>query len=136
MKQELVDNDIVTDIRIVPTGTIYKRSDSILIFILNKGVYTTTVDILKYDLEVFKSMQYGIKSPLICDIRGVKKLDQKSIKFIQSTIHEFATACAVIVESNAEVFLYNFISRFYKPAIPTKMFKNEIEALNWTKEMI
>ncbi len=46
----------------------------------------------------------------------------------------YVTACAIVVRNLAIRMIVNFFNRFYKPAIPFKLFPTESEAYNWLLE--
>ncbi len=73
--------------------------------------------------------------PLIIDVNGLVSLDGQSRDYwatAESMKH--LSSVAIITNKKFQVLLANFFILFSKPAVPTRLFSNYEDALNWSKK--
>lgn len=74
----------------------------------------------------------GKKSPIIIDIRNIIHSDNMAKKFLSSSEGlKFLTAGAFLIEKNLTRLSFNIFLKVFKPAIPSKAFPDEEEAIKW-----
>lgn len=96
------------------------------------------------DLEMAKrSVEKRIKftskknAGLVFDLRNVKHIEIDARKFLGTdTSTHLITAGAVIINSPIQKILANFFLRFSRPQIPTRLFTNRHEAIEWVNETL
>jgi hypothetical protein len=129
----MIQKEEFITVRSIDSGTIYKRMDGILIFRQIKGRDSVTLDELKEQLKVFLEIQKGELSPVLIVVDGLKKLDSEEKMFLTSTITQFASKIAIVTYTPVPTFIFNIFLFLSRPAIPSKMFSSEKEALEWLK---
>jgi hypothetical protein len=79
----------------------------------------------------------NILKPLIVDINGLQSIEdeardywatKESMQFIQSV--------AIVTNKKVQVMIANFYILFSKPVVPSKLFTNFNDALEWSKKFI
>ena len=72
------------------------------------------------------------KFPLLIDARGIRSITREARTFFTTNGRETNTmAFAILIDSSVSRVVGNFFLGINKPAVPTKLFKNEKEAVNW-----
>lgn len=85
-------------------------------------------EVVKDRLEKWTPESY----PVLCYIDKIKNTDKDARDFLSeySSCIGF-TKCAIMMKSKIECTIANLFIRFNKPAIPTKLFTKEKEAILW-----
>jgi hypothetical protein len=123
---ELVDHDV---------ARFYRTEDNVVV-----AEYLEEDLILEEeDAKVFQASLKGLcrdnKNPvLLIPSKGFQPTAETRDFAAEPENMEYVTACAVIVKNLALRLTVNFFNRFYKPAIPFKLFENELEGYNWLLE--
>jgi hypothetical protein len=125
--------DYIT-IRSIESGTIYKRTDGILILRQLPDRDTVTLKELQDQLVVFLAIQNGELSPLIVVVDRLAKLENEEKMFLSSTVTQFANKICIVTDTPLPTFIFNIFLFLTRPSIPAKIFKTEKEALKWAKE--
>ncbi len=112
-------------------GTVELRSDDILTFTPAKGIITLNKLQLEVMLENLIKLSNGKPKPFISDNRNGKSFGYEERDYVAKTIHQFASACAIIEDSIVIRFVTNTIITMFKPKIPLKMFKTKADAIVW-----
>lgn len=74
----------------------------------------------------------GITAPLLIDSRGIKSMEQEARNhFTTKNRKTHTTAFAILIESPLSKVIGNFFIGINKPAVPTKLFVDEKEAIKW-----
>ena len=106
------------------------------------GIARTKV---KPDLEI--SLEYAIentkvvtsfytdkKFPILIDSRGIKSMSREAREHFSALGRESKTnALGIVIKSAVSRVIGNFFLGLNKPAVPTRLFDNENEALEWLK---
>ena len=90
-------------------------------------------DLLENVMSIRK-LSSGKIVPAMIDTRNIKHLNftKEAREFAASErVKEFKKADAVLVDSYFNRLSANIYLSFYKPAIPTRLFNNESDALKW-----
>ena len=103
------------------------------------GTYTAGI---KVDLKVAKQMvefrlifSAGKSYPFFADVREVKMINKEARDYFASSEGiKGIIATAVFVDNFVSKTIGNFFINFSRPAIPTRIFSNRSEAINWLKE--
>ncbi len=73
--------------------------------------------------------------PVLSDCRKVKHFDKETSAFLaRSESTALVIAGAILVNNQLQKLLGNFFIHINKPAIPTRLFTDEAEALTWLKQ--
>jgi hypothetical protein len=129
----MVSEEFIT-VRELSSGTIYKRTDGILVLREVPGRESVTIPELEEQLKVFLEIQKGEVSPILIVVDKLKKLDNEEKMFIMSTISQFANKTAMVTNSPIPTFIFNILFFLFRPSIPSKIFNNEEEAITWLKQ--
>ena len=84
-------------------------------------------------VEARKKLQQGKKYPVLVDTRLMFQVSEESREYGASKeVTELSSAMAILSGTSlATTLIGNFFIKFNKPAIPTKMFKKEDNAIEW-----
>lgn len=115
-------------------GILVLRKDNIITFEPKPGKTEQTLDSMKEDFEVFKKWSKEKKYGFLVDSRRLSKFDIDCRIYAQKNCPQFSTKYAVIISSGISSFLANIFIYLTKPVIPTKLFNNKADALNWLKK--
>ena len=78
----------------------------------------------------------GEKFPLLIDSRGIQSMSREARSFFTTNGRETSTvAFAILIDSAVSKVVGNFFLGINKPAVPTKLFRNENEALQWLRNL-
>lgn len=78
--------------------------------------------------------QNGIEYPVLIRVNGIKFASSKASSFMQKEGLKGLKAGAFIISNPVEKIILNFLIMIHRPAIPSKMFTNEKEALKWLQQ--
>lgn len=82
--------------------------------------------------KVVNSFFVDEKFPLLIDARGIKSMTREARTFFTTNGRETNTmAFAILIDSSVSRVVGNFFLGINKPAVPTKLFSNEKEAIKW-----
>lgn len=96
-----------------------------------------TLDFAKENTVVVTSFYKNKKFPILIDARGVKSMSYEARKHFSAHGRETKTnAFGIIIGSNISRVLGNFYLGVNKPAVPTKLFDNETEAIKWLTQFV
>lgn len=115
-------------------GILVLRKDNIITFEPKPGKTEQTLDSMKEDFKVFKEWSKEKKYGFLVDSRRFSKFDIDCRIYAQKNCPQFSTKYAVIISSGISSFLANIFIYLTKPVIPTKLFNNKADALNWLKK--
>lgn len=116
-------------------GTIAIRSDKVLTFIPFDSVTTCNLDELKEMYETFMEITNCTPYLYYSDNTNMKGLGREERVYISSKVHHFAYAMAMKENSAVVRFITHSMLYLNKPQIPIKMFKTEVNAINWLKSL-
>jgi hypothetical protein len=76
------------------------------------------------------------KFPLLIDSRGIKSISREARSFFTTNGRETNTiAFAILIDSAVSKVVGNFFLGINKPAVPTKLFLEENDAINWLRNL-
>lgn len=82
--------------------------------------------------KVVNSFYVDEKFPLLIDARGIKSITRDARTFFTTNGRETNTmAFAILIDSSVSRVVGNFFLGINKPAVPTKLFSNEKDAVKW-----
>lgn len=82
-------------------------------------------------LEIISNKSY----PICADIRKTEIFTKEArLRLAQEDATWGTTACAVIVNSRIQEFIYNLFFTNYKYPVPTKLFANKEKAIMWLEQ--
>lgn len=71
--------------------------------------------------------------PVFCDIRGIISTDKAGRDYLAKSGSMLAKAVALIVNENVSMTMSTFYLEISKPSVPTRIFADEQEALEYLK---
>lgn len=96
-----------------------------------------SVNEAKENSDAVNSLYTGQKFPLMIDSRGIKSMTRDARNQFSTKGRETHTkAFAIIIDSSLSRVIGNFFMGINKPAVPTRLFENEIEAEKWLKTIL
>ena len=104
-----------------------------------KGHYK--VDVIDLDaatlaVESRIEFQKGVSFKVMCDASSLKNITSEARKYLSSPIsHKGVKAAAFIIKSPIGAVLGNFYLKFGGFPIPTKLFRNEQQAIDWLNSL-
>jgi hypothetical protein len=110
----------------------YWVEDGVLFFIYKPGTnmnLEAARQVVKDRLEV----QNGKSYPVFCDMRGVRDSDKPARDYLAKEGSSLVRAVAVLTDSPVTKIMLNFYLTISKPLIPTKMFTDRSQALQYLK---
>lgn len=86
--------------------------------------------------KVVNGFYVNRKYPLLIDARGIKSITREARSFFTTNGRETNTmAFAILIDSSVSKVVGNFFLGINKPAVPTKLFLSENEALEWLQNL-
>lgn len=77
------------------------------------------------------------KGPLLIDSRGIKSMTRDARNQFSTRGRESNTiAFGILIDSSISKVIGNFFMGINKPAVPTRLFDNEEEAIVWLKKFL
>lgn len=114
----------------------WKGEDGIVRTKIKSGS-NVSIDEAKENSEAVNSLYTGEKFPLLIDSRGIKSMTREARNQFSTKDREtHAKAFAIIIDSSLSKVIGNFFMGINKPAVPTRLFDNEIEAEKWLKTLL
>lgn len=114
----------------------WKGEDGIVRTKIKKGA-EVTVEYARENSDAVNSLFTGNKFPLLIDSRGIKSMSREARnQFTTKGRETSALAFAIIIDSPVSRVIGNFFMGINKPAVPTRLFDNEIEAEKWLKPYV
>lgn len=84
---------------------------------------------------VINSFYVDRKFPLMIDARGIKSISRDARNFFTTNGRETNTlAFGILIDSSISKVVGNFFLGINKPAVPTKLFQDEINAEEWLQK--
>ncbi|TSJ45439.1 hypothetical protein [Fluviicola chungangensis] len=81
---------------------------------------------------VVNSFYTSTKFPLLIDARGIKSMEREARAFFTANGRNTNTlAFGIIIDSSVSKVVGNFFLGINKPVVPTKLFSNEEQAIEW-----
>jgi hypothetical protein len=81
-----------------------------------------------------RGMGFPLPRPFLMDIRNARSLSREARAFYASAeVAEVFSATALVVSSPLSRAIGNFFLGFNRPAMPTRLFESEAEALAWLR---
>ncbi|HLP55785.1 MAG TPA: hypothetical protein VK151_12175 [Fluviicola sp.] len=102
---------------------------------VKKNAVVTLEDALENSVAV-NSFFVDEKYPLLIDSRGIQSISREARSFFTTNGRETNTiAFAILIDSAVSKVVGNFFLGINKPAVPTRLFLNEKDALNWLRSL-
>jgi hypothetical protein len=96
-----------------------------------------TVEFAQENTKAVNSLYFGKKFPLMIDSRGIKSMSRDARNQFSTKGREtYVLAFAIIISSPISRIIGNFFMGINKPAVPTRLFEDEIEAEKWLKHYL
>tara|TARA_B100000809_G_scaffold630_2_gene701 strand:+ start:1943 stop:2338 length:396 start_codon:yes stop_codon:yes gene_type:complete len=115
-------------------GILVLRKDDIITFEPKPEKTEQTLDSMKEDFEVFKQWSKEKKYGFLVDSRRFSKFDYACRVYAQKNCSQFSNKYAIIISSGISSFIGNIFMYLNKPDLPTKLFSNKADALDWLKK--
>lgn len=100
-------------------------------------------DQLEVNLEVAKNcvenrirFSNGLSYPCLIDMKGVRSISKDAREYLATEGARNIKAGALIIDSALSKMVGNIFLTINKPAVPTKLFTNELEAKEWLKKYL
>ncbi|WP_428743302.1 hypothetical protein [Tenacibaculum sp.] len=109
--------------------------EGILSFVYKEGVdidLPAAMEIVSDRLRLQKGKTY----PVLCDTRGVKSIDMNARRYLSTEGSVFIKAVALVSDTPLSHIFSEIYVKGNTPPIPTKIFNNEAEGLNYLSEFL
>lgn len=117
--------------RISASGATWLSEEGVVIAVAYPQPLHTLDDAIE-NSRINEELAGDIKRPFIIDLTKVTAMSREArAYYARPETKKFLTAVAIITESNLGRLVANFFIGLAKPALPTKMFNNYNEALEW-----
>ncbi len=90
---------------------------------------------MKRIIDIRHRFSQGEKQFLCYDFRNVTGMNKEARDYSGIYGNEYFHACAVLVNSRAQLYMFNIYAILKKPKTPFKAFLNKEEAVSWLKKM-
>jgi hypothetical protein len=127
-------DDLITHTIELDCSIISKRSDGIVVFRFKPGKRTVNLLEAKAQLQAFLEIQQGERSPVLCVVNQLEKLESDEKAFMNANLVKFATCMCIVTDSPIPTFIFNIAFYLSPPPIPSKILKTEKDALIWLKK--
>ena len=74
--------------------------------------------------------------PVVCDIRGIIDTDKAGRDYLAQSGSLFTKAVGLIVHQKVSITISNFYLQISKPIVPTKLFSNKEDAVQYLKNYL
>ena len=95
------------------------------------------IERMKKNYVLVKQMSADKRLPVLYDLRLVEQMDisdeAKQFTATNPESTEARSADAILINSYFNRLFVNIYLSFNKPSLPTKLFSNEVDALNWIR---
>jgi len=96
-----------------------------------------TLEYAKENSIAVNSLYLGKKFPLLIDSRGIKSMSRDARNQFSTKGREtHVLAFGIVISSPISRVIGNFFMGINKPAVPTRLFENEVEAEKWLKPYV
>jgi hypothetical protein len=108
--------------------------DDILFFIYKPGI-TMNIEAAKRVVADRIEVQKGIPYAVFCDMRGIKDSDKPARDYLAKEGSSMVKAVAVLTDSPVTKIMANFYLTISRPIVPTKMFTDKSQAVDYLKSL-
>jgi hypothetical protein len=109
--------------------------ENVLFFIYKPGI-SINLEAAKRIVADRKKVQNGIEYPVFCDMRGIKDSDKPARDFLAKEGSSMVKAVGVLTDSPVTKIMLNFYLTISRPLVPTKMFTDKNNALEFLKSFL
>ncbi|MCD6067445.1 MAG: hypothetical protein K0S33_2271 [Bacteroidetes bacterium] len=96
-----------------------------------------TVELARENSNAVNSLLQTKKRPLLVDARGIKSMTRDARNQFSTKGRETQTlAFGILIGSQVSKVIGNFFMGINKPAVPTRLFDKEEEAIVWLKQFL
>jgi hypothetical protein len=121
---------------ITRTAKIWIREDGITQSVTLPNVRETLPD-AKEVIATISRINHQKPVPVFVDMRLAREIDRETREYFSSNEGLLVTkALALLVESSVSKIMANIFINFSKPAVPTRLFTSEDEAVAWLKTFL
>ncbi len=93
------------------------------------------LDILKTLIEMRHSISNNVNQYWCYDIRDGSGFPKECREYADKYGQDFLFACALVINSHLQKFLFNAYQKLNKPKIPFQAFTDEAKAVEWLNEL-
>lgn len=87
--------------------------------------------------EAVSALNIDKKFPILIDARGIKSMSREAREHFSGNGREVSTiAFGIIIKSPLSRVIGNFFLGVNKPSVPTRLFDNEQDAVDWLKQYV
>jgi hypothetical protein len=118
---------------VLPSGRFWVDAEG---FFRGEAATTAEQDLAEARVQVAAQRGMGLQlpRPFLMDIRNARSLSREARAFYDSAeVAEVFSATALLVSSPLSRAIGNFFLGFNRPAMPTRLFESEGEALAWLR---
>jgi hypothetical protein len=88
-------------------------------------------------MDAYLRIRDGVSRPLLVGTQGMKSIERGArTLYASEEAARVATAVAIIVDTKVSRLLGNFYLGLSKPHIPSRLFTEQAEALDWLKRFL
>jgi hypothetical protein len=114
---------------------IFWISESILFFEYKPDVVIDLVAAQRIVADRIQ-MQKEKAYPVLCDIRGIADSDKAARDYLAQHGSVLAKAVSILVHQSVSILMISFYLKISKPQVPTRIFKDKSDALEFLKAFI
>ncbi|MDH5674091.1 MAG: hypothetical protein OEZ06_18180 [Myxococcales bacterium] len=112
-------------------GTIWLGMDGVVRGIVDRPREISTLEDARDNLAAIAKVSLGRKRPVLSDGRRVRGADRAARRHFAEHLPNVASAYAVLLDSPLSRMLINLLLRIDAPKLPSKVFTDENDALQW-----
>lgn len=107
-----------------------------ILYVICKPTEMVTLSMAKSMIKARLELQNGVPFPIFCDTRFMQNSDNAAREYFAHEGMILAKAVALLVNHQATEALMKYFLRINKPVVPTKIYENETEAVEFLKTYI
>lgn len=120
----------------VRVARLWLDDDGIVRIVHVPGIEVSLAD-AEATMDAYLELRGGVSRPLLVDTQGMKSIDRAArALYASEEAARVATAVALIVDTPVTRVLGNFYLGLSKPHIPSRLFSEHAEALEWLKGLL
>jgi hypothetical protein len=104
-----------------------------VLFFIYKPAVEINLDGAKQIVADRLNVQKGVSYPVFCDAHGIKDSDKPARDYLAKEGSSLVKAVAVLIDSPVTRVMANFYLAISRPIVPTKMFTDKNQALEFLK---
>lgn len=110
--------------------------ESGILFFKYKSDVVLNLDAAKRVVAARIQFQKNISYPVLCDIRGVVETTKAGRDYLAQSGSLLTKSVGLLVHQKVSITISNFYLQISKPAVPTRLFISETDAIGFLKQYL